>query len=218
MILQAKNICKSYHNGEKELQILQDMNLEIQSSEILAITGPSGIGKTTLLNVLSTLDKPDSGEVLIQNQDVFRLSDDVLSQFRNKTIGFVFQSHYLLPEFTALENVKIPMMLADENPDFSKSEELLVRVGLQDRLSHRPAALSGGEKQRVAVARALVNSPALVFADEPTGNLDLAAGEKVLDIICQLNEETNASFVIVTHNSAIANRAHRIFEMGGEVQ
>lgn len=218
MILQARNVSKSYHNGEKELHILQDVNLEIQSAEILAITGPSGIGKTTLLNVLSTLDKPDSGEVLIQNSDVFRFSDDELSRFRNRTIGFVFQAHYLLPEFTALENVKIPMMLAEENSDFSKAEELLVKVGLQDRLSHRPAALSGGEKQRVAVARALVNSPALVFADEPTGNLDLAAGEKVLDVICQLNEETKTSFVIVTHNPNIAERAHRIFEMGGKIQ
>ena len=213
MILQAKNINKSYHNGEKELRILQNVNLEIPSAEILAITGPSGIGKTTLLNVLSTLDKPDNGEIIINGNNTLHFSDDELSRFRNRTIGFVFQAHYLLPEFTALENVKIPMMLSENNSDFSNAEELLVRVGLQDRLSHRPAALSGGEKQRVAVARALVNSPALVFADEPTGNLDIAAGEKVLDIICQLNEETETSFVIVTHNTKIANRAHRNFEM-----
>ncbi len=182
MILQAKNISKGYAVANGRLEVLRDVSISVEQGEIVAIMGPSGCGKSTLLNVLGTLDRPDSGSLFINEQDVSRLGDTALSRLRNQTIGFVFQFHHLLPEFTILENLMIPLMLAGREvlEAHKISEEWLDRLELSERTDHRPAAISGGERQRVAVLRALVNNPKLVLADEPTGNLDVSAGEHLM--------------------------------------
>jgi lipoprotein-releasing system ATP-binding protein len=216
IILKADNLIKTYQNNKKiKLEVLKSISLEIEENKISVIVGASGAGKSTLLHLLGGLDRPDSGSVLYDNQNIFKLSDDKLAKFRNKNIGFVFQFHHLLPEFTALENIAIPQLINNVSMEkaLKRASDLLNEVGLTERADHKPAELSGGEQQRVAVARALVNDPAIVFADEPTGNLDSSNSETVHRILLDLKEKFNKTFVIVTHNSGLVKLADKVFEM-----
>jgi lipoprotein-releasing system ATP-binding protein len=206
MIL-AKEIYKSYNS----LNVLKGIDLEIKKAEVVSIVGASGAGKTTLLHILGTLDRANTGSIEINGTAINSLKDRELSRFRNKEIGFVFQFHYLLPEFTALENVCIPGYIAKTNGNEVKqrAKELLAMLGLQDRLEHKPAELSGGEQQRVAVARALINNPSVVFADEPSGNLDSANARDLHNLFFTLREKFSQTFIIVTHNEELAQMADR---------
>ena len=206
-MIKATNIQKHYG----ELAVLKGVSLEINEGEIVSIVGASGAGKSTLLHIIGTLDKPDSGTVSINNTETSKLKDKKLSDFRNRAIGFVFQFHHLLPEFTALENVCIPAFIAgkSESEAKSKATELLGFLGLGDRANHKPSELSGGEQQRVAVARALVNQPAVVLADEPSGNLDSQSAKDLHQMFFELRDKFNQTFVIVTHNSELADMANR---------
>lgn len=203
--------CDNIHKSYGELHILKGISLEVNDSEIVAIVGASGAGKTTLLQILGTLDKPGQGNILISDTEVNKLNNKQLSKFRNQDIGFVFQFHQLLPEFTALENVSIPGYIGNRNKkEVSESaKKLLDYLGLKDRYDHKPAQLSGGEKQRVAVARALINSPKIVFADEPSGNLDSANSRELYKLFDQVRKDFGNSFVIVTHDEELANLADR---------
>lgn len=216
IILRADNIKKRYTiSGRQPLEVLKGVSLEIKPGETIAVIGPSGAGKSTLLHILGGLDRPDEGEVYYGGEKIFDYSDDRLARFRNKEIGFVFQFHHLLPEFTALENVLLPGLI--DGRSYSQSEkrakELLALVGLEERMDHFPSELSGGEQQRVAVARALLNSPKIVFADEPSGNLDREGGTRLHDLLWKLNEEFNVTLFLVTHNMELANRADRIIRL-----
>jgi len=215
-ILKANNIFKSFQKTKKvNLNVLKGISLEIQKEKITIIVGASGAGKSTLLHLLGGLDRPDSGEVYYDEDNIFNFSDDKLAKFRNKNVGFVFQFHHLLPEFTALENVMIPQLINGTNFSNakSKSEELLSTVGLNERLDHKPAELSGGEQQRVAVARALANEPKIIFADEPTGNLDSVNSDEIHKLILDLKTNLGVTFVIVTHNQNLVNLADQIYEI-----
>lgn len=207
----AKDIRKKYG----ELEILKGVDLEIKQGEVVSIVGSSGAGKTTLLSILGTLDRPDSGSVTINNQSVFDLNDKKLAAFRNKHIGFVFQFHQLLPEFSAIENVCIPALIAKQTKKEAEKNaaELLELFSLTNRANHKPSELSGGEQQRVAVARALINKPAVIFADEPSGNLDSVNASQLHDLFFQLRDTFNQTFVIVTHNPALASKADRSLQM-----
>lgn len=209
------NLYKNYFLGKSPVPVLKGIDLEIFEGEIVAVMGPSGVGKSTLLHILGVLDRPTSGRVEIDSTDIFSFNDKKLAEFRNKTVGFVFQFHHLLPEFTALENVMIPGLMAGESHDSVKSRaiELLNDVNLADRLEHRPNELSGGEQQRVAVARSLINSPKLVLADEPSGNLDRQSAESLHQLFWDLNDRFNQTMVIVTHNQELAEQAHRVIEL-----
>lgn len=214
MILRADKISKSYRNGKHRLEIFKDLSLEVEQGELITIMGPSGAGKSTLLNVLGTLDNPDSGSVAIAGQDVSGLSDRELSKLRNESLGFVFQFHHLLPEFTALENILIPARISGRLTDAdNRALELLEYVKLNDRQDHYPSQLSGGERARVAVLRALINHPQLVFADEPTGNLDQENGKRMTDLILRLNQEKGQTFIVSTHNPAVAEIGTRRLEL-----
>lgn len=216
LILKAENIQKSFQTTKKvSLNVLKGISLEIIKEKITVIVGSSGAGKSTLLHLLGGLDRPDSGEVIYDDGNIFKFSDDKLANFRNKNVGFVFQFHHLLPEFNALENVMIPQLIDGKNLHNAKtrSEELLDRVGLNDRLDHKPAELSGGEQQRVAVARALANNPKIIFADEPTGNLDSVNSEEIHNLILDLKLNLGVTFVIVTHNQNLVNLADQIYEI-----
>jgi lipoprotein-releasing system ATP-binding protein len=206
-MISAKNIHKKYG----DLEILKGITIEINKSEIISVVGSSGAGKTTLLTILGTLDRPTSGELFIDGTDVYKLNDKKLASFRNLNIGFVFQFHHLLPEFDALENVCMPALISGTNKKQAetKAKELLDYLGLKDRFTHKPSELSGGEQQRVAVARALVNSPKIIFADEPSGNLDSKTAEELHQLFFNLRKELNQTFVIVTHNTELANMADR---------
>lgn len=206
MILKGEHLRKSYVTGDGRLLVLRDVTLSVETGELLSIMGPSGSGKSTLLNVLGTLDRPDSGKLSIDGQDVLALDDSRLSRLRNKTVGFVFQFHHLLPEFTVLENLMIPQMMDGVNPVDARRRgiSLLTRVRLEKRKDHKPGSISGGERQRVAVLRALVNDPRLVLADEPTGNLDPENGAILMTMIRELAADRKRSFVIATHNPAVA--------------
>lgn len=214
-LIEARNIEKSFYPPAGELKILKGVDVSIGKGEVLGIVGASGVGKSTFLHVLGTLDRPTSGMVLYNGQDVFALNNAALASFRNRTIGFVFQFHHLLPEFTALENVMIPGMISSHNSTDLKSraEDLLGELGLFERKDHRPGELSGGEQQRVAVARALMLSPKVVLADEPTGNLDTSTGEDLVNLLLMLNREREITFVIVTHNESLSRRCHRVLKM-----
>ncbi len=216
IILSAEDLIKTYQTTKKsKLEVLKSISLEIEENKISVIIGASGAGKSTLLHLLSGLDRPDSGKVFFDSQNIFDFSDEKLAKFRNKNIGFVFQFHHLLPEFTALENVAIPQMIMglSLNKSLKKAEELIDTVGLKERMNHKPAELSGGEQQRVAVARALANDPSIIFADEPTGNLDSANSEAIHKIIVDLRDEYKKTFVIVSHNSSLVKLADKVFEM-----
>lgn len=210
-MVQAENITKSYGS----LQVLKGVSLSVKKGEVVAIVGASGAGKSTLLYILGTLDKPDSGRLLLNGTNVSGLDEKLLAAFRNKSIGFVFQFHNLLPEFTALENVMIPALIAryDERQVRERAIELLEMLGLRGRLNHKPAALSGGEQQRTAVARALINNPALILADEPSGNLDSKNAQELHRLFFDLRDRLSQTFIIVTHNPEFAAMADRQLEI-----
>jgi lipoprotein-releasing system ATP-binding protein len=211
MVLAGRGLAKRYGN----LDVLRSVDIEIRQGELVSIVGPSGAGKSTLLQILGTLDKPDSGSLEIMGQNPFSLSAKALAAFRNQNIGFVFQFHHLLPEFTALENVCMPGWIAHRSDSLVRKEAsaLLDRLGLSDRLNHKPTELSGGEQQRCSIARALLNKPAIVLADEPTGNLDSNNARSLHEIFLGLKQELGQTFVIVTHNTALAGLSDRILEM-----
>ena len=210
-MIEIRNIQKKYGS----LQVLDDVNVTIGRGEVVTIVGPSGAGKTTLLQIIGTLDTPDSGKVLYDGQDVLRMNDNSLAGFRNKNIGFVFQFHQLLPEFTTIENVAMPALIGGMKPREveSRAKELLEFMGLGERLDHNPAQLSGGERQRVAVARALINRPAVVLADEPSGSLDSRNKEELHNLFFKLRDELKQTFVIVTHDETLAGDADRVLYM-----
>jgi len=216
IILSSENISKSYQSTKKnKLQVLKSISFEIEENKISVIVGASGAGKSTLLHLLGGLDRPDTGKVYYEQKNIFDYNNDKLAKFRNENMGFVFQFHHLLPEFTALENVSIPQMIKGVSlKSASKNSlRLLEIVGLKDRFDHKPAELSGGEQQRVAVARALANDPKIIFADEPTGNLDSANSESLHKLLFDLRDNFNKTFVIVTHNPELMKLADVIFEI-----
>ncbi len=216
LILKAENLSKSYQSNKKNtLKVLKSISLEIEENKISVIVGASGAGKSTLLHLLGGLDRPDEGKVFFEQQNIFEFGNDKLAKFRNENMGFVFQFHHLLPEFTALENVSIPQMINGKSLKSASvnSGKLLEIVGLRDRADHKPAELSGGEQQRVAVARALANDPKIIFADEPTGNLDSANSESIHKLLFELRDNFKKTFVIVTHNPELMKLADFIFEI-----
>ncbi|ASU15912.1 lipoprotein-releasing ABC transporter ATP-binding protein LolD [Actinobacillus pleuropneumoniae] len=214
-LLRCENISKFYDEGNQKVQVLKDVSFSMNSGELVAIVGSSGSGKSTLLHTLGGLDQPSSGEVWIKQQSLQKLNANKLAQLRNQNLGFVYQFHHLMADFTALENVMMPMLIGNQNKSEARdrAEKMLQAVGLSHRITHRPSALSGGERQRVAIARALVNNPALVLADEPTGNLDQKTTESIFDLIKKLNAEQNIAFLLVTHDLNLANKLSRRFVM-----
>jgi lipoprotein-releasing system ATP-binding protein len=216
-MLEALDLHKVYQQNANQLHVLKGINLRIQKGDILAVVGPSGAGKSTLLHILGGLDSPTKGQVLFDNEDVYRLKEVQRAKFRNLKTGFVFQFYHLLPEFTALENVIFPALVKEDlkNMDALKvrGEELLAKVGLKARMHHKPNQLSGGEQQRVAIARAIVNDPDVLFCDEPTGNLDSESGKAIIDLLIELNVKNHQTLVIVTHDENIARRSHRTIRM-----
>jgi len=219
-LLEVRHVRKSYATAaETPLDVLRDVSFSVHAGEVVAITGASGTGKSTLLHVLGGLDRPDAGEVFYQGESVFAKNDEQLALFRNQAIGFVFQFHHLLPEFTAVENVTMPALIDGKRLELvqERALSLLDMLGLKDRADHRPSALSGGEKQRVAVARALMNKPGLVLADEPTGNLDTVTAETLHEEVLRLSRAFQQTFIIVTHNPALAEQADRQLILEGGV-
>jgi len=215
ILVELSGIIKSFRSGSDSLEVLRGIDMSIQTGEMMAICGASGVGKSTLLHILGTLERPTQGKVSYEGIDVFSLDDNKLAAFRNQVIGFVFQFHHLLPEFTALENVILPLLISGESRGSStqRGMELLSDVGIANRSSHKPGELSGGEQQRLAIARALCMNPKIVFADEPTGNLDTTTGESVHQLLRDLNREKMITFVIVTHNEHLASKSDRIVNM-----
>ena len=215
ILIRAEQIGKSYGDGDHVVRVFANLDLAVRRRERVAIIGESGVGKSTLLHILGTLDRPSEGKVFLDEQDFFALPEPELATLRNREIGFIFQFHHLMPDFTALENVMMPILVAGASwPDARKrAAEMLERVGLADRVTHRPGELSGGEQQRVAVARALVLRPRLVLADEPTGNLDPTTGESVLRLLLSLNQELGVTMVIVTHSEKLATAMDRTLRL-----
>jgi lipoprotein-releasing system ATP-binding protein len=214
VLLEGKGIHRSFQTGGEKLHVLKGVDIEIYQGEIICVVGESGVGKSTLLHILGALDRPDQGMVRLNSKEIFTLSDQKLASFRNESIGFVFQFHHLLPEFSALENVMMPRLIAGESEKaIGMAENLLGELGLSDRKDHRPGELSGGEQQRVAVARALVNQPQVVIADEPSGNLDKKSKEELHQLLLDLNQKKNQTFIIATHNLDLAKMAHRIYAL-----
>ena len=215
VVLQARDVHKSFRQGPVTLNVLQGINLEVRAGERVAIVGASGSGKTTLLQLLGGLDEPTSGHVLVDGQDIHELGEEARGNLRNRAIGFVYQFHHLLPEFSALENVAMPLLVRrmKTSEARARASALLERVGLGERLDHRPYQLSGGERQRAAVARALVTEPRLIMADEPTGNLDGVNAESVFTLLLELNRERRTSLVVVTHDLRLAARMERMLEI-----
>lgn len=211
ILLNCQNITKHYTEGSTQTQVLKDVTFSLYNNELVAIVGSSGSGKSTLLHTLGGLDQPTSGEVFIKGQSLQKSSADELAKLRNRHLGFVYQFHHLMADFTALENVLMPMLIGNQNKIEAKerAEKILSAVGLSHRMSHRPSALSGGERQRVAIARALVNNPSLVLADEPTGNLDRKTTESIFELIQQLNQEQGIAFLLVTHDLGLAEKLNR---------
>lgn len=214
-LVKIENLQRSFKIDSVTIEVLKGIDLEIKKGEILAVIGASGVGKSTLLHILGTLERPTSGKVYFNEKDIFKLNNDELARFRNKTIGFVFQFHHLLSEFTALENTMMPALISglSQNDAEKKAKVLLEEVGIGKRLHHKPGKLSGGEQQRIAIARALVLSPELVLADEPTGNLDTHTGEEIHRLLKEINKTKETTFVLVTHNEKLASKADRIIKM-----
>ncbi len=217
MLLLASNIQKKYTQGASTLQVLKGIDLEVMPNDVVAIVGPSGAGKSTLLHILGGLDRPTDGQVVFDDLDLYAVSDRERAACLNEKIGFVFQFYHLLPEFTALENVMLPALIRSnlDSPDTlrARGTELLTKVGLKDRLMHKPSQLSGGEQQRVAIARALINDPLVIMCDEPTGNLDSQTGAGIIEILLDFNVTQKKALVIVTHDDQIAKRAKRTIQM-----
>ena len=214
-LIVARGVKKGYRTAAGYVPVLDGLDMDVARGEMLAVVGASGVGKSTLLHVLGTLDRPEAGTVTVGGEDVFRLAEDRLRAFRNRTLGFVFQFHHLLPEFTALENVMMPMLVARRPAAEARrhAEALLAEMGLDDRGHHRPGALSGGEQQRVAVARALIQSPPALLADEPSGNLDQETGGRLHDLLRRLNQEKGITLVVVTHNERLAAASDRVLRL-----
>lgn len=213
MVLQCRNLCKQYQVGPQAVEILKNINFEVVAGEKIAIIGASGAGKTTLLNMLGGLDLPTSGDIIIKGQHIAKLAEAQRSALRNQSLGFVYQFHHLLPEFSAIENVMMPQLIGGikKTLAYDEAKILLDKVGLGHRLSHKPSELSGGERQRVAIARALVNKPDFVLLDEPTGNLDVHTAQTIHALIHELNQTLSTSFIIVTHNPVLAATMERVF-------
>ncbi len=217
-ILKITGLEKQYTSGDKQLTVLKDISFEVEKGQTFAIVGPSGSGKTTLLGLCAGLDRPDAGRVELCGYDLDTLNEDERAALRNKEVGFIFQNFQLLPTLTALENVSVPLELQGAKDALKKSRELLEKVGLGDRVHHFPSQLSGGEQQRVALARAFSNSPSILFADEPTGNLDEETGEKVISLLFNLNKEAGTTLVIISHDLDLANRTQQILRLkGGQI-
>ena len=220
-LIRVENLEKSFFDGDSELKVLRGVDLEVNKAEILAIMGASGAGKSTLLHLIGTLDRPTSGNIYYEDEDITTYSERELTQFRNTSVGFVFQFHHLLPEFNALENVIMGKLISNRKSGYTgeqklnrnemndRAENLLGSVGLSERLTHFPSQLSGGERQRVAIARALMNKPKVILADEPTGNIDDITSEVVFDVLLQVNEELNQTIIIVTHDSRLSDQTSR---------
>ena len=215
LLFKCSKICKNFYQGEGTIQVLKDIDFRLEKSSSVAITGPSGSGKTTLLNVLSGLDSPTSGEIIFNENDMHNLDEKEKALMRNKEIGFVYQFHHLLPEFTALENVSLPMLISGIQSEkaLEKSNYLLKRVNLNNRVNHKPSELSGGERQRVAVARALSNSPSCLMMDEPTGDLDTYNALNTVETILELSQELKVSLIIATHDVSLSSKMDRIFSL-----
>ena len=214
-ILELKNIHKNFRLGEDDIEVLNGIEISIQQGETFAIVGPSGSGKTTLLQIIGLLDSPTSGELYVRGESPEDLNDKSKSRLRNEFFGFIYQFHHLLNEFTALENTMMPLLIREQTTKEArtKAQDLLIRIGLEHRINHKPHELSGGECQRVAVARALVTSPSLILADEPTGNLDPETADRVFDSFLDLNRSLNTSLIMVTHNQELAKRMDKIYEL-----
>ncbi|MEW5801863.1 MAG: ABC transporter ATP-binding protein [bacterium] len=219
--IQVRGIYKSFLNGRGELRVLEDISLDIEGGKVYSIVGASGAGKSTFLHILGALDRPSRGELWYNDKNLFTLNDRELAQFRNRKVGFVFQFHHLLPEFTAQENVMMPILISrqDRKAAEERAYQLMVEVGLQGREYHKPGELSGGEQQRVAIARALSNHPELLLADEPTGNLDSKTSEMIYALLQQINQERNITIVMVTHNESLGSKAnYRLHLTDGKLQ
>lgn len=220
-IMTIRDIKKSFITGKNQLNVLKNINFEVNKGEILMLVGPSGAGKSTLLSIMGGISRPTTGKVILDNIDVYNLDDDKLASLRNRKMGFIFQFHHLLPEFTALENVIIPALMDNvkKKDAIEKAKKILITLGLGGRLNHRPSELSGGEQQRIAIARAIINDPDIVFADEPTGNLDKQNAEIIHKIIIDLNKNFNQTFIIVTHNEKLASYGDRVIHIDdGEIK
>jgi putative ABC transport system ATP-binding protein len=213
-VIIAENLVKTYKMGDVEVNALRGLNVTINRGEVVAIVGPSGSGKSTLMNILGCLDRPTSGQYFLDGEPVAGLNDDQLADIRNRKVGFIFQSFNLLPRATALANVELPLRYAGKTEGRKeRARQSLVAVGLEDRMTHRPYELSGGQQQRVAVARALVNDPAIIMADEPTGNLDSKVGQEIMDLLLNLNRQSGTTLIIVTHDPKIAAQTQRVIRI-----
>ncbi|OGS37364.1 MAG: hypothetical protein A2293_05185 [Elusimicrobia bacterium RIFOXYB2_FULL_49_7] len=212
-LLDVIDLHKAYQEGEKKLTILSGLNLSLQTGEIVCVMGESGSGKTTLLNLLGSLDNPDQGKIIFNGKDIASLKGNTLAEFRNRHIGFLFQFHYLLADFTALENAILPGLIAGSPQEAleARARELFERVGIAERMAHHPSELSGGEQQRVAMVRALINDPLLVLADEPTGNLDETNGARLMDLLFELGRDLKKTFLVATHSTRLARRCDRVY-------
>ena len=220
-IVELQNVRKTYRMGTTDVHALYNIDMELEKGELVSITGPSGSGKSTLLNLIGCLDRPTSGQYVLNGTNVSDLDDAVLSEVRSKEIGFIFQSYNLIPQLNIIENIEVPLFYQglSEHESYRQAVELAERVGLKDRLKHHPPQLSGGQRQRVGVARALANNPAIVLADEPTGNLDSHTGEEILSLLLSFNKDYGTTLMIVTHDPDVAGRAHRTLHMvDGEFQ
>ena len=213
ILITAKNIYKSYRNGNNVLSVLEKISFEIKEKDFVTVVGPSGIGKSTLLNIIGTLDKPDSGSIEFDGRDLSKMNDTQLSNLRLNMIGFVFQFHHLIPEFNVIDNVIMPNLIAEKNPNYSLAKDLLDQVQIIDKLNSFPSQLSGGEKARVAVARALMNNPKIILADEPTGNLDAENAERLIDLLLKVKKDFDHSIVLSTHNKKLSKLGNKKFEI-----
>ena len=212
-LITVKNIYKSYRNGNNVLSVLEKISFEIKEKDFVTIVGPSGIGKSTLLNIIGTLDKPDSGSIEFDGLDLSKMNDTQLSNLRLNMIGFVFQFHHLIPEFNVIDNVIMPNLIAEKKPNYSFAKDLLDQVQIIDKLNSFPSQLSGGEKARVAVARALMNNPKIILADEPTGNLDAENAERLIDLLLKVKKDFDQSIVLSTHNKKLSKLGNKKFEI-----